>query len=62
MITRGLKMTRKLISIVALTLAVGGCAASRTITQDDDAVCKGMGASPGTDCLRPVSLGATGAA
>ncbi len=55
-------MTRKLISIVALTLAVGGCAASRTITQDDDAVCKGMGASPGTDCLRPVSLGATGAA
>jgi|GraSoi2013_115cm_1033766.scaffolds.fasta_scaffold710979_1 hypothetical protein len=26
-------MTRKLISIVALALAVGGCGASRTITQ-----------------------------
>jgi hypothetical protein len=39
----------KLVAIIALTLTVGGCAASRTIAQDDDAVCKGMGASPGNN-------------
>jgi Ni,Fe-hydrogenase III small subunit len=30
-------------------LALGGCAASRAITQDDDAVYKSMDAHPGTD-------------
>jgi hypothetical protein len=37
------------IAILLLALALGGCAASRTITQDDDAVCKSMGAHPGTE-------------
>jgi hypothetical protein len=38
-----------LLALIAAALTVGGCAASRTITQDDDAVCKSMGASPGTN-------------
>ena len=42
-------MQKRIILIIALALAVGGCAASRTITQDDDAVCKSIGASPGTN-------------
>jgi hypothetical protein len=42
-------MQKRIILIIALALTVGGCAASRTITQDDDAVCKSMGASPGTN-------------
>ena len=37
------------ITVLLLALALGGCAASRAITQDDDAVCKSMDAHPGTD-------------
>jgi hypothetical protein len=49
------------ITVLLLALALGGCAASRAITQDDDAVCKSMGAHPGTDVYVQCRSRATGA-